>query len=122
MYREFAVTLAFCISLLMLVSAAKADGPPSTGAKDMAGALRTFKFEPNDRRPGQTTWWEDTAWVALGKAGCHSGTDPDGKPNGRKFGEACLSDVLLVESSPGADVIHKHADDIGQPDKFDCNA
>jgi hypothetical protein len=30
--------------------------------------------------------------------------------------------VLLVESNPGADVIHKHADDIGHPDKFDCNA
>jgi hypothetical protein len=38
------------------------------------------------------------------------------------FGEACLHDGLLVESNPGAGVVHKHTDDIGHPDKFDCNA
>ena len=105
MFRAFALKLAFCIPLLMLVGAAKADGPPSSGAKDMAGALGTFEFEPSDRIPGQTTWWKDTDGVGPGEAGCHIGTDPDGKPNGRMFGEACLSDVLLVESNPGSDVI-----------------
>jgi len=122
MFRAFALKLAFCIPFLMFAGAAKADGPPSTGAKDMAGALGTFEFEPSDRIPGQTTWWKDTDGVGPGEAGCHIGTDPDGKPNGRMFGEACLSDVLLVESNPGSDVIHKHVDDIGHPDKFDCNA
>ncbi len=88
----------------------------------MAGAKGTFDFKPKDWAQGQTTWWKDTDGVKPGKAGCHVGTDQDGKANGRMFGEACLSDVLLVESNPGADVIHEHVDDIGHPDKFDCNS
>jgi hypothetical protein len=28
----------------------------------------------------------------------------------------------LIESNPGAGVIHAHADDTGHPDRFDCNA
>jgi len=123
MVRPIALTLAFCIPLLMLVGAAKADDHhPSSGAKGMAGAIGTFEFEPSDRIPGQTTWWKDTDGVNPGEAGCHIGTDADGNPNGRTFGEACLSEVILVESNPGADVVHKHVDDIGHPDKFDCNA
>jgi len=122
MSRASALILAFCLPMLMLVHAVHADGPPSVGAKGMAGAKGTFDFKPKDWAQGQTTWWKDTDGVKPGKAGCHIGTDQDGKANGRMFGEACLSDVLLVESNPGADVIHEHVDDIGHPDKFDCNS
>ena len=38
------------------------------------------------------------------------------------FGEACLENGLLVESNPGANVLHSHKDDVGHPDTFDCNA
>ena len=38
------------------------------------------------------------------------------------FGEACLPDGMLVESNPGADELHSHKNDVGHPDKFDCNA
>jgi hypothetical protein len=122
MLRAFTLTLAVGIASLTLAGAARADGPPSSEAKNMAGALGTIEFKPSDRIPGQTTWWEDTDGVNPGEAGCHVGTDSDGKPNGRSFGEACLSETLLVESNPGAGVIHKHVDDVGHPDKFDCNA
>ena len=87
----------------------------------MPGAMGTFEFKPSDWIEGATTWWKDSDGVDPGTAGCHIGTDSDGVPNGRMFGEACLPDGLLVESNPGADVLHKHANDIGHPDKFDCN-
>ena len=38
------------------------------------------------------------------------------------FGEACLPDGMLVETNPEADKLHSHKNDIGHPDKFDCNA
>ncbi len=122
MFRTLTATLAALISSMILAVSAFADGPPSDGAKDMAGAKGTFVFKPKDWIAGQTTYWKDTDGVDPGTAGCHIGTDEKGKPNGRMFGEACLSDVLLVESNPGADVIHAHKDDTGHPDKFDCNA
>ncbi|MGI9481377.1 MAG: hypothetical protein ACR2OR_03360 [Hyphomicrobiales bacterium] len=87
----------------------------------MAGALGTFEFKPADCMEGETTWWKDTDGVDPGTSGCHIGTDENGKPNGRSFGEACTSGGELVESNPGAGVLHKHDNDIGHPDKFDCN-
>jgi hypothetical protein len=42
--------------------------------------------------------------------------------DGRSFGEACLPDGRLVESNPGANELHSHADDTGHPDTFDCAA
>lgn len=111
----------FCA--LVMSFAAMADSPPSGGAEGMAGAKGTFSFEPSDwKGKGQTTWWKDTDGVDPGVAGCHIGTDADGKANGRVFGEACMSNGLLVESNPGMDVVHKHTDDTGHPDTFDCNA
>ena len=107
---------------LLLVSLGIADGEPSPAAQGMAGAKGTFEFKPQDWAPGTTSWWKDTDGVDPGTAGCHIGTDSDGTPNGRMFGEACLEDGLLVESNPGADELHSHKDDIGHPDKFDCNA
>ncbi len=88
----------------------------------MAGAKGTFEFKSEDWTPNTTTWWKDTDGVDPGTAGCHIGTDSEGTPNGRMFGEACLADGLLVESNPGADELHSHKNDIGHPDKFDCNA
>jgi hypothetical protein len=38
------------------------------------------------------------------------------------FGEASLSNGLLVESNPGTGKLHLHENDLGHPDKFDCNA
>ena len=113
--------------LIFLLSALQAcsehsDHEPSSGAQEMAGAMGTFEFKPQDWTAGTTTWWKDTDGVDPGMPGCHIGTDRDGSPNGRMFGEACLADGLLVESNPGAVELHSHSDDIGHPDKFDCNA
>ncbi len=93
---------------------------PSAGARAMAGADGTFEFKPDDWTQGVTTWWKDSDGVDPGTAGCHVGTDSNGTPNGRMFGEACLSNGELVESNPGAGELHSHADDIGHPDRFDC--
>jgi hypothetical protein len=121
MSRLFSILFTVCI--LIMSSAAMADGPPSDGARGMPGAKGTFHFEPADwKGKGHTSWWKDSDGVAPGVAGCHIGTDSTGKANGRKFGEACLADGLLVESNPAAGVLHKHSDDVGHPDKFDCNA
>jgi hypothetical protein len=122
MLRIFAHAMIFAGLLLIPISVATAEGEPSVGAKGMAGAEGTFSFKPLDWTPGAITWWKDTDGVNPGEAGCHIGTDSDGKSNGRMFGEACLTQDQLVESNPGADVVHKHTDDVGHPDKFSCNA
>ena len=111
----------FAISLLLITGPTSA-GEPSDAASRMPGATGTIEFEPKDRMPGQLTWWVDSDGVDPGKAGCHIGTDASGEPNGRMFGEACLADGRLVESNPGTDELHSHADDLGHPDTFDCNA
>ena len=115
------------LPLLLLCSALSACSEqsahgPSAGAEGMAGAQGTFEFKPDDWDAGETTFWKDTDGVDPGTAGCHIGTDGDGSPNGRMFGEACLADGLLGESNPGAGELHSHKDDIGHPDKFDCKA
>ena len=112
------------VALLICVSAgiAAADSEPSDGAKDMAGAVGTFVFQPADWKSGTSSFWKDSDGIDPGTAGCHIGTDADGEPNGRMFGEACLEDGLLVESNPGKDVVHEHRNDEGHPDKFDCQA
>ncbi len=114
--------LAATLLLTGLASLAYADGKPSVGAQGMAGAQGTFEFKPDDWISGKVTWWKDSDGIKPGEPGCHIGTDSTGKPNGRSFGEACLSDVVLVESNQGADDLHSHKDDVGHPDKFDCNA
>lgn len=114
------VPLIFLLLALQACSE-RADHEPSAAAQEMAGAKGTFVFTPGDWTEGSTTWWKDTDGVDPGIAGCHIGTDGDGSPNGRKFGEACLADGLLVETNPGADELHSHKNDVGHPDKFDCN-
>lgn len=121
MSRAFGLALTLCVSMGIAL-AAKGEGEPSPGAKGMPGAEGTFEFKPADWIEGATTWWKDTDGVDPGVAGCHIGTDSEGNPNGRMFGEACLPDGLLVESNPGAGVVHSHSDDVGHPDTFDCQA
>ena len=120
--KGLAATLLAALMALSLPNPAAADGEPSAATKAMAGAKGTFVFKPRDWAEGTTTWWKDTDGVDPGTAGCHIGTDSSGEPNGRKFGEACLDDGLLVETNPGTNELHSRADDVGQPDKFDCNA
>ena len=122
MSRISVLVLAFGVSMLTAASLVSASDGPSAGAKGMAGAKGTFEFKPSDWKEGTTSWWKDSDGIAPGVAGCHIGTDADGKANGRMFGEACMEDGLLVESNPGAQELHSHKDDIGHPDKFDCNA
>ena len=115
------------IPLLILLSALQAcsehsEHEPSSGSQEIAGAMGTFEFKPQDWTAGETTWWKDTDGVDPGTAGCHIGTDSNGSPNGRMFGEACLADGLLVESNPGSGELHSHNNDTGHPDKFDCVA
>jgi hypothetical protein len=85
------------------------------------GAKGTFEFKPDDWMDGAETWWKDSEGIAPGIPGCHIGTNRDGNPNGRLFGEACLPNGLLVETNPGAGVLHSHKGGIGHPDLFDCN-
>ena len=92
------------------------------GAKGMPGAAGTFEFKPADWMDGTTSWWKDSDGVDPGKPGCHIRTDEKGKPNGRRFAEACLPDGMLVESNPSTGELHSHKNDLGHPDKVDCNA
>lgn len=122
MSRISALAMTFGAALIVSASLVHASGEPSELAKGMPGALGTFEFKPTDWIEGATTWWKDTAGVDPGKPSCHIGTDEKGEPNGRMFGEACLADGMLVETNPEADKLHSHKNDIGHPDKFDCNA
>lgn len=123
MARTIFWVLSFFILISSLTFSAIAKDHPSVGAQGMPGALGTFEYTPpGDWREGETTWWKDTDGVDPGAAGCHIGTDESGVPNGRSFGEGCLSATELVESNPGADKVHAHTNDTGHPDKFDCNA
>ncbi len=117
-----AAALVFAVADGAVQPGVAEEGPPSKGATGMAGAKGTFAFKPDDWRDGVTTWWKDSDGVDPGAPGCHIGTDADGKPNGRTFGEACLSETVLVESNPGVEVLHSHKDDTGHPDTFDCKA
>lgn len=128
MLRIFTVLLFLCAALTLVAPPAVADdhdhddhAEPSECAKGMPGALGTIVFEPDDWMEGETTYWIDTDGIAPSIAGCHVGTDADGERNGRKFGEACVNDKVLVESNPGAYAVHAHANDLGHPDTFDCH-
>ncbi|MGI9289897.1 MAG: hypothetical protein ACR2QG_01310, partial [Gammaproteobacteria bacterium] len=71
-------TIFFFLTFLMTV--ASAGDEPSAGAKDVAGAKGTIDFKPEDWKPGETTWWEDSDGIDPGEAGCHIGTDSNGEP------------------------------------------
>ena len=119
--------LALSIPLVLWLGAASAQEPqhpPSPLAKGMPGALGTFDYRPPDYKADVRSYWYDTDGVDPGVAGCHVGVagEKDKTPNGRVFGEACRDIRVLIESNPAADQIHGHADDVGHPDLFDCNA
>jgi hypothetical protein len=122
MLKSIVSTMATGFMLAVFALSSQAEGEPSAGAASMPGATGTFAFKPGDWREGETTWWEDSEGVDPGTPGCHIGTDSEGNPNGRLFGEACLDDGRLVESNPAEDELHSHKNDIGHPDTFDCNA
>jgi hypothetical protein len=122
MNKILSLATSLFLGTMLLTGSVVASDEPSAGARDMPGALGTFEFKPTDWMEGKTTWWKDSDGVAPGVAGCHIGTDEDGKPNGRMFGEACMDDGSLVESNPGAGVLHSHKNDVGHPDRFDCQA
>ena len=63
----------------------------------MPVALVTIEFKPTDWAGNVTTYWTDTDGIDPGVAGCHIGVSESGKPNGRSFGEACKSDLILIE-------------------------
>lgn len=117
-----AVAMVLGVALLASATLANASGEPSAGAKGMSGTTGTFELKPADWQEGTTSWWTDSDGVDPGMAGCHIGTDDKGTPNGRMFGEACLPDGILVESNPSSAELHSHPNDIGHPDRFDCNA
>ena len=122
MFRIIQCGAILALIISVSISGADASGEPSAGAEGMVGSEGTFEFKPDDWMEGTTSWWKDSDGVSPGVAGCHIGTDAAGYPNGRMFGEACLPDGLLVESNPAADELHSHANDVGHPDTFDCNA
>lgn len=124
------VALMLTVSTPSRLQAADPTPGPSAGARGMCGAMGTIELKPLDwignpdhpNPEGPTTFWLDTDGIDPGTAGCHLGlTAPEnGKLNGRLFGEACIDDNLLVESNPGAGVVHAHSNDLGHPDTFDC--
>ena len=118
-FSVFVLSLSLS-SGLMTAGQASAAGEASDGAKNLPGATGTIVFQPEDWQEGKTTWWKDTDGIAPGVAGCHLGTDSEGATNGRMFGEACLENGRLVESNPGKNEVHSHANDTGHPDTFDC--
>jgi hypothetical protein len=121
--RGSRIIMAICIPVLMLSNATAAEhSAPSAGAKGMPGALGTIEYKPSDWQGKISTYWDDTDGIAPKVAGCHLGVTQDGRPNGRFFGEACQSDQVLIESNPGAGVIHVHMNDLGHPDTFDWSS
>ncbi len=118
----WSLTILCILPMAAAVAAEMELEEPSACAAGMPGASGTFSFRPADHKAGETTYWKDTDGIAPEIAGCHFATDESGVPNGRMFGEACLPNGLLVESNPGAYVLHSHEDDTGHPDTFDCNA
>ena len=82
-FRVFARIGSLSILRLSLPTIARAEGPPSGGAKALPRALGTSQFEPTDWMEGKQTWWIDSDGVDSAKAGCHVGTDANGKLNGR---------------------------------------
>lgn len=117
----YRLALIIWLSLMAIACENHHAAKPSDMAQGMPGAKGTFEFQPTDWVAQETSWWKDSDGVSPGVAGCHIGTDKNGVPNGRTFGEACLPNGLLVESNPGKNVLHSHANDTGHPDTFDCN-
>ncbi|MEM7353135.1 MAG: hypothetical protein AAF657_20240 [Acidobacteriota bacterium] len=73
-----------------------------------------------------TQIWDDSDGVVPQTPGCHyeyhdQNGDVCSNKTGAFFGEACLSDDLLVETNPEKNKCHTHAGGIGHPDTFVCS-
>jgi hypothetical protein len=97
-----------------------------------AGASETTKLPHGyvgktvlDKGAKKDTWWLDLGDdVEPGVPGCHVQVKgpKDKTPTGIYVGEACQSNVILVETTPhkGGEA-HVHKGDIGTPLLIDCN-
>ena len=121
----FLRVLAVCIPVLMLFGLLPPGAPESAQAQQnpRAGFLKQGVINGGANRD---TYWTDSDGVSPGVAGCHvEVTGPNNRarpPGGRTIGERCESGTILVETNPGANTIHRHANDVGHPDRVDCNA
>lgn len=80
------------------------------------------EYKPSDWKPGRAvTYWYDTDGIDPGVAGCHVEVKgpTDRTPTGRSFPEGCLGGIL-IESNPGANEIHEHGNDVGNPNYVNC--
>jgi hypothetical protein len=117
------LTLLVLLALGVHACVEKSDQAPEAGRRVLPpGALGQVEFKPQDWQEGTTSWWVDSDGVEPGIAGCHIGTDSDGVPNGRMFGETCRAGGILLETTPGAGVVHRHENDVGHSGQIDCKA
>jgi hypothetical protein len=112
---RFVATSILSVMLVLIAQAAD-----DMAIKKFPGYLANIDFEPNDYHLGEETWWVDSDGVHPDIAGCHIGLNEDGSENGRYFGEACLTDDVIVESNPEAGLVHVHHGDVGHPHIFSC--
>jgi len=122
---------ALAVSAFLSPERASATGDhTSCFAVGSAEPCRLHNFRPSPPKPGVTTYWIDTDGENPGVAGCHievrGANDPRRLPGGRVFGELCHPDErgrpnqILIESNPGANVIHPHTNDYGHPYRISC--
>ncbi len=112
---QFFRVLAVCIPVLMLVDAAAAQEPPGySGTHTIVGS----------KTPANTYWYDAADGISPGLPGCHVEVVSlsDWRRTGRFIEEACRSDGLLIETTPGINAIHVHEKDIGKPYLINCNA
>ena len=126
--------LALAAFALFDASLAQGHGGAAAGHKGadhsscLAGAgispCRKEKFFPGVHKK-RDTYWMDTDGEHPDRAGCHIELVSDKShaplPGGRTFGEVCETPTILIESNPGAFVIHTHTQDYGAPYRVDCN-
>jgi len=113
------------LALALQACSGESEPTPSARTTDRPEwVLGQFEFTPDDWQEGTTSWWIDSDGNEPATAGCHVGTDSEGSANGRTFGEFCLADGILVETTPGRGgvVLHSHENDIGRPSRVDCAA
>jgi len=116
--------LVVCVPFFAMAASATAsdDACPAIAGISKTGC--TTPLTPADVLKGiKETFWYDTDGVDPDVAGCHIGVKGlnDKTPNGRSFGEACQSNLILIESNPAKDVIHSHKNDIGSPYLVNCD-
>lgn len=115
--------LAASVLVLLTVSGPMASDSACPVIPGISKTGCTIPLKPRDFvSAAKETYWYDTDGVSPGVAGCHIGVKAldDRTHNDRSFGEACQSDVVLIESNPEKDKIHSHKGDIGAPYLVNC--